>query len=146
MNSFEKQLESDYETAKESGEATIISPKILFPTVAKGEVESCLESSGVKFYLDQIAPLTNYYFEIVNFNSYLEKEVDQLPVCCADKTAACMACQKQTTVEKICIKAPKTSGCSNKKTLDQSKTLDQLKVCCTAQTAECLACKANMTI
>ena len=73
MNTFEKQLESDYETAKESGEATIIIPMILLPTVAKGEVESCLESSGVKFYLDQIAPLTNYYFEIVNFNSYLEK-------------------------------------------------------------------------
>jgi hypothetical protein len=74
-----------------------------------------MEDFRVVFYLDKVAPLTYDYFDIVNFNTYLRAKADELPVCCKDRTAQCMACQKQTTVGSICKQTPTIKGCPKPK-------------------------------
>jgi len=69
---MKKKLISDYNTAKANGETNIIIPRILYPTVGKNEPMSCMEDPRVILYLDKVAPLTYDYYEIYNFNTYLQ--------------------------------------------------------------------------
>jgi hypothetical protein len=87
--------------------------------------------------LNQLAPTSQKYLDLVNFNTYLRDLIEKLSSCCKDKTAVCIACQKQTTVENVCKKDPKTQGCSELK--------EKPRACCKAMTPSCLACSKGIT-
>lgn len=72
---FEALTKSQFETAKLNGDTPIMVFKIAYPGVAEGEDSSCLEDPKVKFYRDQIYPLSEEYLNDANFNTYLRNKV-----------------------------------------------------------------------
>mmetsp|Transcript_152751 Transcript_152751/g.488034 ORF Transcript_152751/g.488034 Transcript_152751/m.488034 type:complete len:284 (+) Transcript_152751:92-943(+) len=60
--------------------------------------------------------------------------------CCKASTAACFACQADTTEKVWCMFYPSTEDCPKKLVLDPSRP-----GCCKASTAACFACQADTT-
>jgi len=73
---------------------------------------------------------------ICDCGSTASSTTEEVPVCCQEMTADCLACSAGMTVEEYCEMHPGTVGC----------VTEEPKICCQALTAECLACSMDMAV
>mmetsp|Transcript_54518 Transcript_54518/g.177192 ORF Transcript_54518/g.177192 Transcript_54518/m.177192 type:complete len:240 (-) Transcript_54518:238-957(-) len=128
------------------------------PKLAKGvsccldeiaECGACQRGTTVETYCQYFpatagCPTTTYTeLGLVEVSTMPYKEPKRDPSragCCKASTAACFACQADTTETVWCAFYPSTEDCPKKLVLDPSRA-----GCCKASTATCLACQADTT-